>query len=84
MAGSSWCGWCGQLALDLSYAMAMDYSGKGCEEAERLMNRRRELGACGKKVHMQKKYRKVKNGNVAKSQKTMEALVGNSCAEALS
>lgn len=49
-----------------------------CEEAERLMNRKRELGTCGKKVHMQKKYRKVEDGNVAKSQKTMETLVGNS------
>lgn len=33
---------------------------------------------------MQKKYKKVENGNAAKSQKTMETLVGNFCAEALS
>lgn len=33
---------------------------------------------------MQKKYKKVENGNVAKSQKTMETLVGNLYAEALS
>lgn len=58
--------------------MAMDYSGRDCEEAERLMNRRRELGTCGKKVRMPKKYREVEDGNVARSQKTMETLVGNS------
>lgn len=43
---ASSCWW--QLGLDLPHAMAMDYSGRGYEEAGRLMNRRRELGTRGK------------------------------------
>lgn len=63
--------------------MAMDNGGRGCEEAERLMTRRRELWTCGKKFTGRKNPEKWKMAMLQNPRK-QQRLVGNLCAEVLS